>query len=1007
MKKIISVIVSICIVLTIIPFSAYVANITPDISLDEFKGRLQELQAKYDNDFVSEITFENNSEFYYVDGSKKPVVNTQNEKSEAVVSNEDFEIPLSTVAPYAELPESSTYSLNKNAVNTTVDKETAEALGFEVEFEDDKAVLTQPYQTERLIVKSKYDINPLDSVSIVEGYDDLHIVQFDNQESTKQAEEYYNKQKRIDYAEPDLVVSTMEYDFSDLSTFANGNTPGLTYDNHLSWGSGSIGVDDYIDYLGDISSLPKIVVGIIDTGIDLDHEFLKDRIIQTGVNYSDTGYVDSENDDHGHGTHVAGIIADNTTENVKIKAYKCLSSTGSGTTSAIALAISKATDDKVNAINMSLGGRGTSQVFEDYIDRAVANGITVCVSAGNDGDTAANYTPANVDSAVTVAAIDAFDKKPYWSNWGDAVDIVAPGVSIYSTYLDNTYKSLSGTSMATPFVVAATALLYCNNTKNVADNIESILLENGRIWCPESESQFVDSLYGIKALYIGNLTTVLKERTETPIFNFESGRYDEEIALEISCPDEDCEIYYTLDGSRAMQNNGILYTGPIVIDTVTTIHAVAYSEGKIKSLQAKATYYITHTDLDENFVIDDNGLIIEYLGNNNYLTIPDTISGISVTGIGSKVFFCSNLVMIKLPDSLNYIGPEAFSNSKHLKSVYANNIKTVADEAFYDCMSLEDINLSNLETVGEYSFGYCESLTHIDNDKLTVIENYSFCGLGNAVSLKFLNAKIIKDGGFMDATIAESIIVPKVEKVYDRAFEACYAVKELDFPNLTTIGICYMGAFFACESLEHFTAPNLIGEIPDNCFLWCQNLKSVKFDNVVSIGKSAFDNCERLDNVYIPSVEEVKVKAFSGANAIETIFAPRLKTAKSLPTVNNTNIYLSDSCIELPDTKYNYNIIAPTKSYAEQNANENGHTFIPSEKLGFNSIVGNDFVYSTPDGKTCSMPIDIVEQMWYDYMPINKQSDFMTHGYLIDVVNDNFINGKDFAKIHHTAKYGW
>lgn len=176
-----------------IPFSAYAANITPEISLDEFTKQLQELQGEYDDNYLSEITIEDGKEFCHIDGEEFPV--SFDGETSAVVTENDFEIPLSAIEPFVELPETSTYSLDtENYDDITVDKETAEALGLYVDIEDDKAVFTQPYQTERLIVKSKYNINPLDSVAMVEGYNDLHIVQFDNQESTKQAEEYYNNQ---------------------------------------------------------------------------------------------------------------------------------------------------------------------------------------------------------------------------------------------------------------------------------------------------------------------------------------------------------------------------------------------------------------------------------------------------------------------------------------------------------------------------------------------------------------------------------------------------------------------------------------------------------------------------------------------------------------------------------------------------------------------------------------------------------------------------------------------
>lgn len=820
MKKLISIISAICMVVTMIPFSAYAADITPEISLEEFTEQLSDMSEEY---------------------AEEPVSN-------------------------------------------------------------------------RIIVKSKRNINEFDSVDIVEGYDDLHIVQFDNSESAEQALEYYENSKYIEYAEEDILMSICEV------------PNGIVYDNHLSWGSESIGVDDYVDYLGDISLLPEIVVGILDTGIDLDHEFLKNRIIQTGINYSDSGTENSEDDDNGHGTHVAGIIADNTTDNVKLKAYKCMSNAGKGATSDIIVCLLKAIEDKVNVINMSLGARANSNVYEDIINNATQQGIAVCVSAGNDGANADNYIPANVDSAITVAAIDYNDSFPYWTNYGDCVDIIAPGVSIYSSYFDGEYKSLSGTSMASPFVAAACALIKSKDINISIEKISATLESNGRDCSPPSR------LSNKRALYIGNISTYDYQRTSAPTFSIKSGRYDDKITLEINCSDEDAEIYYTLDGKRAAQNNGILYTEPIVIDCVTTVHAVSYSAGKLKSLQSKADYYITHTDSDSNFLIDNNGIITKYLGNSKYLTIPDSISNIDVKGISDNVFKNSDIVMIKFPDTLTSIGNSTFSNCQNLISVYANNIEIVGNEGFYRCRNLVDINLSNLTSVGHYAFFSCILIPYVKNDKLSIINEYSFGDLNSAVSVSFSNVTTVKQGGLMDIQQAKSIFLPELETVYPQAFEGCYSINELNFPKLKTLIAVENAEYFGhCEALETFNAPNITGDLPNYSFRCCQNLKEIILNNITSIGKYAFDSCQKLETIYISKVKTINSNAFSDCENIKTIFAPTLKATQSLPEAFNSTIYLSGSCTELPSSQYSYNIIAPTNSYAAQWAKENGHTFIPSD----------------------------------------------------------------------------
>lgn len=94
----------------------------------------------------------------------------------------------------------------------------------------------------------------------------MHIVQFDSQESAKEALEYYKSKSLIEYAEPDLVVSTMEYEDTEASSIFETTSIydelGINYGNHLSWGSEEIGIDDYVDYIGSIDELSEVVVGI-------------------------------------------------------------------------------------------------------------------------------------------------------------------------------------------------------------------------------------------------------------------------------------------------------------------------------------------------------------------------------------------------------------------------------------------------------------------------------------------------------------------------------------------------------------------------------------------------------------------------------------------------------------------------------------------------------------------------------------------------------------------------
>ena len=781
-----------------------------------------------------------------------------------------------------------TLSLTAYTVNLTPEitiEQFTEQLGeMNKEFKDEPV-------SNRLIVKSKHDIPILDGVDIVEGYNGLHIVQFDNSDSAHKALDYYKENNLIECVEADATVSTCEID----------NT--VHYDNHLSWGSESIGVDDYIDYLGDLEALPEVVVGIIDTGIDTDHEFLQDRIVPTGFNVSDTGASNSEEDDHGHGTHVAGIITDNTTPNVKIKSFKCLNQYGSGDTSGIITSIYAAIDEHVNVINMSLGGRGNSVAMEEAVNTAVSAGITVCVAAANHGSEVEYYMPANIDSCITVGAISINDTAPYWTNWGDGVDIVAPGVSILSSYLNNEYTTMSGTSMATPFVAAASAMLLSKDIHYNATDIMNILEENGRTWTTDEREYNFDK----KALNIGKINDFsYRERTPTPQFNYASGRYTENIVLNITCEDK-AEIYYTLDGTRATRDNGFLYTEPIFLDTVTTVHATAYSQNKLRSLQQVAEYYITSLDDESLYDINNDGTITAYRGNKKYLTLPDTINDITVTGIDTHDFADIGIIMIKCPSSLTAVYDDAFDGCSSLKSFDADNLEYVGNHAFDTCIFLDYFDFTNLSYIGEHAFDACGSITDIYNEGLTQINRDSFAAMDGVISAVFINVTDIKYEGLSMLGKASLIELPSVSKLDGCALAAC-DITELSLPNLEILD-SDGGQFSGCKKLEKVDAPKLEGTLP----------------------RRAFSSSESLKTIYLPKITSVADSAFTGTSP-EVLFLPRVTTISSLPNCS-VQLYLSAACKQFVYSEYANTIIAPSGSDAEIWANENEYTFIDSDTI--------------------------------------------------------------------------
>jgi subtilisin len=316
------------------------------------------------------------------------------------------------------------------------------------------------------------------------------------------------KNPKVAYIEADRLwsIEAQSVPTGIKRTFAAGNT--------------NLDIDGTDDFRVDVD------VAVIDTGIDLDHPDLN---VTAGVTctsrwpWGSATCSTGGDDDHYHGTHVAGTIAaiDNgngvvgMAPGARLHAVKVLNSQGSGYTSWIVAGIDwvAANAGTIEVANMSLGGSGFNQAQYDAIQGAVDKGVAFAVAAGNSDDDASKYSPAAFDNVLTVSALADFDglaggfvqdTSTYcrtdeddtladFSNWGSAVDIAAPGVCILSTYPvgKGTYGTISGTSMASPHAAGALALLATgnNNPSNATDvtNLYNQVKSAGNvIWTDDS-----------------------------------------------------------------------------------------------------------------------------------------------------------------------------------------------------------------------------------------------------------------------------------------------------------------------------------------------------------------------------------------------------------------------------------------------------------------------------------------------------------------------------------------
>jgi type VII secretion-associated serine protease mycosin len=223
-----------------------------------------------------------------------------------------------------------------------------------------------------------------------------------------------------------------------------------------------------------------VIVAVVDSGVRKTHEDLAGAVL-SGTDLV-TGSGDGSNDQNGHGTHVAGIIAARANgkgivgaaPGVKILPVRVLDGSGSGYSSDVAEGIIWATDHGAKVVNLSLGGGVPSDLTRIAIQYANDHGVVVVAAAGNAGQSGnAPLYPAAFDEPIAVGSISSNQQRSPFSNWGSYVDIVAPGDGIVSLWSssDNTYAWASGTSMATPHVAAAAAMVFATNPTFTPDQV--------------------------------------------------------------------------------------------------------------------------------------------------------------------------------------------------------------------------------------------------------------------------------------------------------------------------------------------------------------------------------------------------------------------------------------------------------------------------------------------------------------------------------------------------------
>ena len=724
------------------------------------------------------------------------------------------------------------------------------------EAENDKSI--EDSAASRVIVKANIEPETYGSAEKINGMDDVYIYQYETATEAASALKYYDSLSFVEWAETD----------------------GITEGQSLSYGNPMVGGDEAKTYIADHHvELNDVNVALVDSGVLFSNEMFDGRVIDSGVNLSDSGTEGSALDDNGHGSHIASIIVDNTPDNVHITVYKALNQYLQGTNLAVATGINMAVDDGADIISLSTSSSTESEVIIEAVKNAYANGVIIVNSAGNNSDDVANYYPSSMDEVFTVSSIDALGNRAFFSNFGEEIDFVAPGHKIemsgFFDVIDQNKGTDSGTSFSVPYVVAAAAMVLSVDPDLGIEEVKQRLIDS----CIPMESlKYNDGFHEVQeydpdtATYIAvsdpktdeecygyGMPQILKamEITEnnSPVeFSVQSGSYHEAFELTLTA-DEGSDIYYTTEEVYPSPENATLYTGPIEVSETMSIRAIAVSDEKSKSTPFACEYLMSYYADEDDFEIDDRGYITDYAGNLSEMVVPETINGKTVKGVAEQGLSVDSLKTVIFPDTVEELEDRAMQFAM-LNILIGHGIRIMGNEVCW-IGKIVILDTPNLEKMGESAIlAYKGRVLNLP--KLTEAGDFAFADCHNLKEANLPSLKKVPHEFFYDCYVLRTVHLDSAEYIDSNAFANCYRLKNIYTPSLKHFIITNdnIGTFYRCFNLVEVNFP-LVEEISTACFNDCKSLEKASFASAVSIGENAFDDCYRLTDIYLPKVEEI------------------------------------------------------------------------------------------------------------------------------------------------------
>lgn len=382
----------------------------------------------------------------------------------------------------------------------------------DIDFSENVINIENAFSTLAIIIKTdKFgEIRSLGNVNYVTKVaDTVYVIHYKNAEDTKAGYDLLNEDPNVEMVVKDYKLKSQENtenieevtenSINDVQEASANQERATSKHQKYAWGVKTTGMYKYAQYTDKMTSRKTVRVAVLDTGVRTTHEIFKDRLDMkyAGAYGKDWGYgtTSDVSDEEGHGTMVAGIIAEATPKNVKIVPVKCDRFVSSELEALRALA------NNVDIINRSFGGYYSEEIkkIENEVLKEVKdkNTIIVC-SSGNDGNKTGydyeNHYPSASPYTISVGATDINRKIAGFSNYASSVDFTAPGVDLVLPCFqgDDTYATASGTSLSSPLISAAFALLKTENPNYSVDQLKTELIKH----CDDLGTAGKDKYYG-------------------------------------------------------------------------------------------------------------------------------------------------------------------------------------------------------------------------------------------------------------------------------------------------------------------------------------------------------------------------------------------------------------------------------------------------------------------------------------------------------------------------------